>query len=136
MRIKLESVSVGDQQHALKFDTEILGFRLKQDIPMGDVSFLTVVSPEDPNGTELMLEPNADYPALKALRESLVKDGIPFTAFEVDDVEAEIARLKGKGVKFTSAPTDMGTSITAIFDDTCGNLIMIYEVKADGQSAD
>ena len=128
MRIKLESVSVGDQKHALKFYTEILGFQKKTDIPMGEVSFLTVVSPEDPNGTELMLEPNADYPAIKALRESLVADGIPFTAFEVDDVEAEIARLKSKGVKFTSGPTDMGTSITAIFDDTCGNLIQIYQL--------
>lgn len=128
MKIKLESVSVGDQQHALKFYTEKLGFVVKQKIPMGDVSFLTVVSPEDPNGTELMLEPNADYPAMKALKEALVKDRIPFTAFEVDDIKAEYERLTYLRVEFTNPPAEMGPVIQAVFDDTCGNLIMIYEV--------
>jgi len=132
MRIRLTSVSVGDQEHALKFYTEILGFQKKQDIPMGEVSFLTVVSPEDPDGTELMLEPNAEYPAMKAFKESLIKDGIPFTAFEVDDLASETERLKDLGVHFATEAVDYGTSITATFDDTCGNLIMIYQVTADG----
>ena len=128
MKIKLESVSVGDQEHALKFYTEKLGFVVKQDFPVGDARFITVVSPEDPDGTELMLEPNAEYPAMKTLKEALVADGIPFTAFEVDDIQREHERLSNLGVKFTSEPIEMGQVMTAILDDTCGNLIMIYEV--------
>ena len=129
MKIKLESVSIGDYDKALEFYTSKLGFVKKQDIPMGPgVRWLTVVSPEDPNGPELLLEPNAEYPAMKALKESLVKDGIPFTAFLVDDVHKEYDRLKKLGVEFTMEPTTMGGAIVAIFDDTCGNLIQIYEV--------
>jgi catechol 2,3-dioxygenase-like lactoylglutathione lyase family enzyme len=129
MKIKLESVSIGDYDKALAFYTGMLGFVKKQDIPMGPgVRWLTVVSPEEPNGPELLLEPNAEYPAMKALKESLMKDGIPFTAFLVDDVHKEYDRLKSLGVEFTMEPTNMGGAIAAIFNDTCGNLIQIYEV--------
>src|SRR5919108_4525742 len=101
MRIKLSSVPIADYDKALKFYTEVLGFVKKHDIPLGGgARWLTVVSPEEPNGTELLLEPNADYPAMKALKEALVKDGIPFTAFEVDDIQREYARLKKQGVEF------------------------------------
>lgn len=131
MKISLSSVSIGDYDQALKFYTEVLGFVKKHDIPLGEGSrWLTVVSPEAPDGTELLLEPNADYPAMKALKEALVQDGIPFTAFEVKDIQHEYERLKNLGVEFTMEPTDMGTAILAIFDDTCGNLIQIYEVTA------
>jgi catechol 2,3-dioxygenase-like lactoylglutathione lyase family enzyme len=129
MKIKLESVSIGDYDKALDFYTGKLGFVKKQDIPMGPgVRWLTVVSPEDPNGPELLLEPNAEYPAMKALKESLMKDGIPFTAFLVGDVHKEYDRLKTLGVEFTMEPTKMGGAVVAIFNDTCGNLIQIYEV--------
>ena len=94
---------------------------------MGDVSWLTVVSPEDPDGPELVLEPNADYPAMKALKEALLKDGIPFTAFEVADVDAEHARLSELGVKFTQKPLESGGVKFAVLDDTCGNLIQIFQ---------
>lgn len=95
MKIKLTSVSIDDYDKALNFYTNILGFQLKRDIPLGgDARWITVVSPDEPNGTELLLEPNANYPAMKALKESLVKDGIPFTAFEVNDVQKEYDRLK------------------------------------------
>ena len=130
MKIKLASVSVGDLDKALKFYTEVLGFVKKQDIPLGETKWLTVVSPEAPDGVELLLEPNADYPAMKALKEALVKDGIPFTAFEVDDIQQEYTRLKDLGVEFTMEPTNMGMTTVAIFDDTCGNLIQIYQVTA------
>jgi predicted enzyme related to lactoylglutathione lyase len=129
MKIKLESVSINDYEKALKFYTEVLGFQKKHDIPLGGgARWITVVSPQEPNGTELLLEPNADYPAMKALKASLVKDGVPFTAFEVDDIQKEYARLKSLGVDFTMEPTNMGMSTIAIFDDTCGNLIQIYQV--------
>jgi len=127
MKIGLESVSVDDQEHALSFYTEKLGFIKKHDIPMGEVRWLTLVSPEDPEGTELVLEPNAGYPAMKALKEALVSDGIPFTAFEVADIESEHRQLVDKGVVFTTEPTDLGEVKIAVFDDTCGNLIQIYE---------
>jgi catechol 2,3-dioxygenase-like lactoylglutathione lyase family enzyme len=117
IRIALTSVSIDDYDKALHFYTDILGFE-------------TVVSPKEPNGTELLLEPNAEYPAMKALKEALVKDGIPFTAFEVDDIQEEYARLKDLGVSFTMEPTNTGPSIVAMFDDTCGNLIQIFEVTA------
>ena len=97
---------------------------------MPDASEITVVSPEEPNGTELLLEPNAGYPAMKALKESLVKDGIPYTAFQVDDVQQEYERMKERGVEFTMEPTNMGMSTAAIFDDTCGNLVEIYQMNA------
>ncbi len=127
MKIGLESVSVGDQDHALAFYKDKLGFVVKHDIPMGEVRWLTVVSPEDPDGTELVLEPNAEYPAMKALKEALVNDGIPFTAFEVTDIESEHRRLADLGVEFTTEPKDLGGVKIAVFDDTCGNLIQIFE---------
>src|SRR5215510_6327800 len=133
MKIKLTSVSIDDYDKALKFYTEVLGFVEKHDIPLGDgARWITVVSPEEPNGTELLLEPNAFYPAMKALKEALVKDGIPFTAFEVTDVQAEYERMKNLGVSFTMEPTDMGTTKVAILDDTCGNLIQIFQMT-DGK---
>ncbi len=129
MRIKLTSVSIDDYDQALKFYTGVLGFVKKQDIPMGGgARWITVVSPEEPDGTELLLEPNAGYPALKVLKESLVKDGIPFTAFQVDDIQKEYERLKKLGVVFKSGPTKAGPVTQAVFDDTCGNLIQIYQV--------
>ncbi len=129
MKIKLTSVSIDDYDKALKFYTEVLGFVKKQDVPLGGgARWLTVASAEEPNGTQLLLEPNATYPAMKALKESLVKDGIPFTAFQVDDIHTEYARLKKLGVDFTMEPTNMGMTTIAVFDDTCGNLIQIYQV--------
>ncbi len=129
MKITVTSISVQDQAKALKFYTEKLGFVKKRDIPLGDASWLTVVSPEAVDGVELLLEPNAEYPAMKALKESLVRDGIPFTTFEVEDIYAEYERLKELGVEFTIEPTDVGTTIVAMLDDTCGNLIQIHQVK-------
>ena len=129
MKIALASVSIDDYDKALKFYTEVLGFELKRDIPLGSgARWITVVSPEDPDGTELLLEPNADYPAMKALKEALMKDGIPYTAFQVDDIQKEYDRLKKLGVEFAMEPTNMGMSTVAVFDDTCGNLIQIYQV--------
>ena len=129
MKINLASIPINDYDKALKFYTEVLGFVKKRDIPLGSgARWLTVVSPEEPNGTELLLEPNADYPAMKALKESLVKDGIPFTAFQVDDIQKEYDRLKKLGVEFTMEPTNMGQATAAVLDDTCGNLIQIYQV--------
>jgi len=131
MLIKLTSVSIDDYDRALKFYTEVLGFVKKRDIPLGEgARWITVVSAEDPDGTELLLEPNADYPAMKALKEALVKDGIPFTAFQVDDIQREYARLKKLGVEFTMEPTNMGMTSAAVFNDTCGNLIQIYQINA------
>lgn len=129
MKIKLTSVSIDDYDKALKFYTEVIGFQKKRDIPLGEgARWITVVSPEEPDGTELLLEPNADYPAMKALKLALVRDGIPFTAFEVGDVQEEYERMKNLGVEFTMEPTDMGMTTAAVFDDTCGNLIQIYQV--------
>jgi len=131
MKIKLTSVSIDDYDKALKFYTEVLGFMKKRDIPLGPgARWITVVSPEEPEGTELLLEPNADYPAMKALKEALVKDGIPYTAFEVNDIQEEYERMKGLGVEFTMEPTNMGMTTAAILDDTCGNLIQIYQMTA------
>lgn len=130
MRIKLTSVSIDDYEKAIKFYTEVLGFIKKRDIPLGEgARWITVVSPEEPDGTELLLEPNAGYPAMQALKESLVKDGIPFTAFQVNDVQQEYERMKERGVEFTMEPTNMGMSTVAVFDDTCGNLIQIYQIN-------
>jgi len=131
MKITLTSVSIDDYDKALKFYTEVLGFVKKHDIPLGNgARWITVTSPEEPDGTQLLLEPNADYPAMKALKESLVKDGIPFTAFEVDDIQKEYERLKRLGVEFTMEPTDMGMTTAAVFDDTCGNLIQIFQMTS------
>lgn len=129
MRITVTSVSIDDYDKALKFYTEVLGFVQKRDIPLGgDARWITVVSPEEPNGTELLLEPNAEYPAMKALKESLVRDGIPFTMFQVHDIQKEYDRLKKLGVVFTMEPTNMGPTTVAILEDTCGNLIQIYQM--------
>ncbi len=127
MKIKLNSIFVADQDKALKFYTEILGFVKKNDIPIGEYKWLTVVSPDEPNGTELVLEPNAN-PAVKTFQEEIFKQGIPLTAFEVDDVHKEYERLKKLGVTFLMEPTEMGSVTIAKFDDTCGNLIQIYQV--------
>lgn len=130
MRISFTGVSVEDQEKALKFYTNILGFVKKHDIPLGEEHrWLTVVSPEAPDGVELLLEPSGDYAPMKALKQALVADGIPYTTFEVDDTHAEYARLKALGVEFVVEPVDAGTTISAIFDDTCGNLIQIHQVK-------
>jgi catechol 2,3-dioxygenase-like lactoylglutathione lyase family enzyme len=129
MKIKLTSVSIADYDKALHFYTEILGFVKKHDMPLGGgARWLTVVAPDEPNGTELLLEPNADYPAMKALKAALVEDGIPFTAFQVDDIHEEYARLKKLGVVFTMEPTNLGPTMVAVLDDTCGNLIQLYQV--------
>ena len=124
MRITLTSVLVDDQDKALRFYTDVLGFVKKNDIPMGEHRWLTVVSSEDPDGVELVLEPS-DHPAVGPFKEALVLDGIPFTSFAVDDVQKEYERLKGLGVTFTQEPTAMGPVTTAVLDDTCGNLIQI-----------
>ena len=124
MRINLASVLVHDQEKALRFYTDVLGFVKKHDIPMGEDRWLTVVSPQDPDGTELVLEPSS-HPAVKPFKEALVADGIPYTSFAVDDVKTEYQRLRGLGVRFTQEPVDMGPVTTAVLDDTCGNLIQI-----------
>jgi catechol 2,3-dioxygenase-like lactoylglutathione lyase family enzyme len=131
MKIKLTSVPIDDYDKALKFYTGILGFVKKNDIPLGEgARWITVVSPEEPNGTELLLEPNATYPAMQALRESLVKDGIPYTAFLVNDIQQEYERMQAQGVEFTMEPTNMGMWTAAVFNDTCGNLIEIFQLNA------
>jgi catechol 2,3-dioxygenase-like lactoylglutathione lyase family enzyme len=126
MKIVVTSVLVDDQEKALRFYTEVLGFEKKQDVPLGEFRWLTVVSPQDPSGTELLLEPDA-HPAAKPFKKALVADGIPYTSFGVDDVEADFERLSGRGVRFTQPPTEMGPVTTAVFDDTCGNLIQIAQ---------
>ncbi|BCI56023.1 hypothetical protein NIIDNTM18_53010 [Mycolicibacterium litorale] len=128
MKINLASVLVDDQDKALRFYTEILGFVPKHDIPMGQARWITVVSPDNPDGTELVLEPDG-HPAVKPFKEALVADGIPFTSFAVDDVAAEFERLTALGVRFTQEPVDMGPVTTAVLDDTCGNLIQIAQEK-------
>ena len=124
MRINLTSVLVDDQDKALRFYTEVLGFVKKTEVPLGEHRWLTVVSPDAPDGVELVLEPD-EHPAAKPFKAALVADGIPYTSFAVDDVQAEFERLKGLGVTFTQEPTQMGPVTTAVFDDTCGNLIQI-----------
>ena len=124
MRINVVSVLVDDQAKALRFYTDVLGFVMKTEVPLGEHSWLTVVSPEDPDGIELSLEPD-EHPAARPFKHALVEDGIPFTSFSVDDVAAEYERLLARGVRFTQPPTAMGAVTTAVFDDTCGNLIQI-----------
>jgi catechol 2,3-dioxygenase-like lactoylglutathione lyase family enzyme len=126
MRIVLTSVYVDDQAKALAFYTDVLGFVKKKDIAFGKSRWLTVVSPDDPDSTELLLEPDG-HPAAGPFKDALVNDGIPFTSFDVDDVHAEYERLTGLGVRFTQAPVEMGPVTMAVFDDTCGNLIQIAE---------
>ena len=124
MRIELTSVYVDDQEKALAFYTDVLGFEKKRDMPMGEHRWLTVVSSDSPEGPELVLEPD-EHPAAGPFKEALVADGIPFTSFAVDDVRAEYERLTSEGVRFTQEPTQMGPVTMAVFDDTCGNLIQI-----------
>ncbi|MFF2535642.1 VOC family protein [Streptomyces cyaneofuscatus] len=127
MKIHLTSVFVDDQEKALRFYTDVLGFVTKHDVPMGGPDrWLTVVSPEDPDGTELLLEPDR-HRAVGPYKTALVEDGIPAAAFAVDDVRAEFDRLQGLGVRFTQEPLEMGPVTTAILDDTCGNLIQIAQ---------
>ncbi len=127
MKIKLNSVIVQDQESALRFYTEVLGFRKKVDLPAGEFRWLTVVSPEEPDGTQLLLEPNAN-PAAATYQRALFEAGIPLTSFAVEDIEQEYQRLKAFGVVFTAKPTNTGGAIVAVFEDTCGNLIQMYQV--------
>jgi catechol 2,3-dioxygenase-like lactoylglutathione lyase family enzyme len=129
MKIHVTSVLVDDQAKALAFYTDVLGFVKKTDLPAGDFRWLTVVSPEEPEGVELLLEPDA-HPAAKPFKQALVADGIPATSFAVDDVQAEFDRLSAKGVTFVQPPTPMGPVTTAVFEDTCGNLIQIASQPA------
>lgn len=124
MRINLTSVLVDDQEKALRFYTDVLGFEKKRDVPMGDARWLTVTSPEDPTGPELLLEPDS-HPAAGPFKAALVEDGLPYTSFAVKDVDAEYRRLKEHGVRFVQEPAQMGPVTTAVLDDTCGNLIQI-----------
>ena len=128
MRILLTSVLVDDQDKALRFYTDVLGFIKKTEVPLGVHRWLTVVSPDDPEGVELVLEPD-EHPAARPFKQALVEDGIPFTSFDVQDVNAEYERLARAGVRFTQPPVEMGPVITAVFDDTCGNLIQIAQMK-------
>ncbi len=128
MRIKLVSIMVEDQRRALAFYTDVLGFRMKHDIPVGEYRWITVVSPDGPDDLELVLEPNAN-PAGKAFQQALFEQSIPATAFEVDDLDAEFARLRARGVAFTQAPTAAGAVSIAVFSDTCGNLIQLYQPR-------
>lgn len=118
------SVLVNDQDKAHRFYTDVLGFVTKNDIDMGEAKWITVVSADDPDGPELLLEPD-EHPACEPFKSALMKDGIPFTSFDVDDVQKEFVRLSGLGVEFTQTPTEMGPVLTAVFNDTCGNLIQI-----------
>ncbi|OYO12785.1 VOC family protein [Enemella evansiae] len=127
-RITVTSVFVDDQDKALAFYTNKLGFQPKNNIPLGEFSWLTVVSPEQPDGTELLLEPD-QHPAAKAYKQALVADGIPAAQFEVDDVRAEFERLRDLGVRFTTEPTEMGDVTVAVLDDTCGNLLQLAQLN-------
>ena len=126
MKIVVTSVLVDDQEKALRFYSDILGFVKKEDIPMGESRWLTVVSPDDRDGVELLLEPDS-HPAAGPFKDALVADGIPYTSFGVDDIRAEFVRLQGLGVQFTQEPTELGPVTTAVFDDTCGNLIQMAQ---------
>lgn len=128
MRINVTNVYVDDQSKALEFYTQHLGFLKKNDIPLGEHRWLTVTSPDEPDGPELLLEPDV-HPAVKPFKTALVEDGVPFTSFAVADVEAEHKRLTDAGVRFTQPPTDLGPVVTAVLDDTCGNLIQIAQKK-------
>jgi catechol 2,3-dioxygenase-like lactoylglutathione lyase family enzyme len=127
MRITVTSVFVDDQDKALDFYTRVLGFEKRREIPLGQHRWLTVASPEQPDGPELLLEPD-EHPAAQAFKAALVEDGIPMTTFNVDDAHAEYERLSSLGVRFTQEPVEMGAITTAVFDDTCGNLIQINAV--------
>jgi catechol 2,3-dioxygenase-like lactoylglutathione lyase family enzyme len=124
MRITLTSILVDDQTKALAFYTEVLGFQKKSDVPLGEHRWLTVVSPAAPDGVELVLEPDV-HPSAQQFKSALMEDGIPFTSFSVDDVHHEYERLLAAGARFTQPPTPMGPVVTAVLDDTCGNLVQI-----------
>ena len=126
MRIKLTSVMVDDQERALRFYTDVLGFTRKHDIPVGEYRWITVTSPEGPPDVELALEPNAN-PAAKTFQQAMFTQGIPLAAFEVGDLAAEFSRLSAAGVAFTKPPTPAGPVSLAVFADTCGNLIQLYQ---------
>jgi catechol 2,3-dioxygenase-like lactoylglutathione lyase family enzyme len=126
MRIKLTSIMVDDQHKALRFYTEVLGFRTKHDIPVGEYRWITVTSPEGPDDLELALEPNAN-PAGRQFQEAMFSQGIPLAAFEVTDIAGEFARLTARGVAFTRQPMEAGPVTLAVFADTCGNLIQLYQ---------
>ncbi|MEV6140143.1 VOC family protein [Nocardia sp. NPDC051990] len=128
MRINITSVLVDDQDKALRFYTEVLGFVKKTEVPLGEARWLTVVSQQEPDGVELLLEPDG-HPAVRPFKQALVEDGIPFTSFAVDDLYAEYERLRGLGVQFTQEPLEQGPVVTAVLDDTCGNLIQIAQLK-------
>ncbi|MCR2818425.1 VOC family protein [Microbacterium sp. zg.Y1090] len=128
MRITTTSVYVDEQSKALDFYTEKLGFMKQVDVPTGEYRWLTVSSPADPNGVQVLLEPD-QHPAAKAFKAALVEDGIPFTQFAVDDIDREVARMKELGVRFTQDVTDYGNVAVAVFDDTCGNLIQLAMMK-------
>jgi catechol 2,3-dioxygenase-like lactoylglutathione lyase family enzyme len=128
IRIAVTSVFVKDQDRALEFYTKVLGFVEKQNIPMGDARWLTVASAADPDGIELLLEPNST-PIAKSFQEGVFHEGIPATSFAVDDLDAEYARLTALGVRFTQEPTSMGPVSVAVFDDTCGNLIQLAQMN-------
>ena len=129
MRITITGVYVDDQEAALAFYTDVLRFQVKHNVPVGEHAWITVVSPNAPDGPELLLEP-AGHPAVKPYRDALVEDGIPLAQFGVDDVEAEYERLTALGVTFTQPPTDYEDKVIAVFDDTCGNLVMIQSDSA------
>lgn len=129
MRITITGIYVDDQEAALAFYTDVLGFQVKHNVPVGEHAWITVVSPNAPDGPELLLEP-AGHPAVKPYRDALAEDGIPLAQFSVDDVEAEYERLKALGVTFTQPPTDYEDLVIAVFDDTCGNLVMIQSDSA------
>lgn len=126
MKIILTSIFVQDQDKALEFYTETLGFVKKHDVPVGEFRWITLVSPGEQDGTELLLEPN-DHPAAKEYQKKISADGIPAAMFGVEDIDKEYKRLLGHGVKFTMEPTKMGELTIAVFDDTCGNLIQIAQ---------
>jgi catechol 2,3-dioxygenase-like lactoylglutathione lyase family enzyme len=129
MRIVVTSVFVDDQEKALRFYTSVLGFVRKRDVPLGKHRWLTVVGANEPDGVELLLEPD-EHPAVKPFKAALVEDGIPCASFGVNDAAAEHKRLAALGVRFIQPPTDLGPVVTAVFDDTCGNLIQIAQRKS------
>jgi catechol 2,3-dioxygenase-like lactoylglutathione lyase family enzyme len=126
IRVKLMSILVNDQNRARRFYTDVIGFRIKHDVSLGDAAWLTLVAPDDPDGVEILLEPSG-HPAAVALQQALHKDGIPLAQLYTEDLAAEFKRLKAKGVAFTSEPQSLGPTKFADFDDTCGNLIRVVE---------
>lgn len=126
MKVIINSIFVEDQDKALSFYTEKLGFIKKYDVPVGKFKWLTVVSPEDSDGTQILLEPN-NNPVAKTYQKGVYEQGIPATSFGVENIQTEFEKLKGMGVRFTMEPTKMDTIIVAVFDDTCGNLIQIMQ---------